>query len=69
MLDFVPDSVGPCPLFAVDVTTAGTSKGRLVQATARLAFGQDVAAFSQPDDENEIRKRIMSVLLRTEADG
>jgi len=34
-----------------------------VQATARLAFGQDVAAFSQPDDEDEIRKRITSILL------
>ena len=54
---------GPCPLFAVDATTAGTGKGRLVQATARLAFGQDVAAFSQPDDEDEIRKRITSILL------
>ena len=54
---------GPCPLFAVDATTAGTGKGRLVQATARLAFGQDVAAFSQPEDEDEIRKRITSILL------
>jgi hypothetical protein len=54
---------GPCPLFAVDATTAGTGKGRLVQATSRLAFGQDVAAFSQPDDEDEIRKRITSILL------
>jgi hypothetical protein len=54
---------GPCPLFAVDATTAGTGKGRLVQATSRLAFGQDVAAFSQPDDEDETRKRITSILL------
>ena len=55
---------GPCPLFAVDATTAGTGKGRLVQATARMVFGQDVAAFSQPEDEDEIRKRITSILLQ-----
>jgi hypothetical protein len=54
---------GPCPLFAIDATTAGTGKGRLVAATTRLAFGQDAAAFSQPDDEDEIRKRITAILL------
>jgi hypothetical protein len=55
---------GPCPLFAVDATTRGTGKTRLVQATARLAFGQEAAAFSQPEDEDEIRKRITSILYR-----
>lgn len=58
---------GPCPLFAVDATTRGTGKTRLVQATSRLAFGQDVAAFSQPEDEDEIRKRITSILYQGDA--
>jgi len=55
---------GPVPLFAVDATTRGTGKTRLVQATSRLAFGMDAAAFSQPEDEDEIRKRITSILYR-----
>ena len=54
----------PGPLFVVDATTRGTGKTRLVQATARPAFGQEAAAFSQPEDEDEIRKRITPILFR-----
>ncbi len=53
---------GPCPLFVVDSDKPGTGKTRLVQITSRLAFGQDAAAISQPDDDYEMRKQITTIL-------
>lgn len=55
---------GPCPLFAVDATTRGTGKTRLVHAISRCVFGQEASAFSQPEDEDELRKRITSILYQ-----
>ena len=54
---------GPVPLFAVDATTRGTGKSRLVDAAVWLAHGQDAARTSLPDDDDEMRKRITSLVL------
>jgi hypothetical protein len=54
---------GPVPLFAVDATTAGTGKSRLVDAAARIAYGHDIARTSAPDEDEEMRKRITSIVL------
>lgn len=54
---------GPVPLLAVDATTRGTGKSRLVDAAVRLALGHDVARTSLPDDDDEMRKRITSLML------
>jgi hypothetical protein len=54
---------GPVPLFAVDATTAGTGKSRLVDAAARIAYGHDAARTSMPEDDDEMRKRITSIVL------
>lgn len=53
---------GPVPLFAVDATTRGTGKSRLVDAAVRLVHGQAAARTSMPDDDNEMRKRITTLL-------
>lgn len=54
---------GPCPLFAVDATTRGTGKSRLVDAAVRLVTGSDAARTSMPEDDDEMRKRITSLML------
>jgi hypothetical protein len=54
---------GPVPLFAVDATTAGTGKGRLVNAAAHIALGHDIASTALPKDDDEMRKRITAVAL------
>lgn len=54
---------GPCPLFAVDATTRGTGKSRLVDAAVRLATGSYAARTSLPDDDDEMRKRITALML------
>jgi hypothetical protein len=54
---------GPVPLFAVDATTRGTGKSRLVDAAVWLAHGQDAARTSLPEDDDEMRKRITSIVL------
>lgn len=58
-----PAIAGPCPLFAVDATTRGTGKSRLVDAAVRLATGSDAARTSLPEDDSEMRKRITSLML------
>jgi hypothetical protein len=54
---------GPVPLFAVDATTAGTGKSRLVDAATRIAYGHDAARTSMPEDDDEMRKRITAIVL------
>src|SRR5580704_15280623 len=58
---------GPCPLFAVDATTRGTGKSRLVDAAVRLATGYDAPRTSMPEDDDEMRKRITSLMLEGDA--
>lgn len=58
-----PAIAGPCPMFAVDATTRGTGKSRLVDAAVRIANGSDAARTSMPDDDDEMRKRITALML------
>ena len=58
---------GPCPLFAVDATTRGTGKSRLVDAAVRLCTGLDAPRTSLPDDDDEMRKRISALMLEGDA--
>jgi len=53
---------GAMPMFAVDATTQGTGKTKLIKATALAALGIDIAAFPMPRDEDEFRKRVTSIL-------
>jgi hypothetical protein len=53
---------GPVPLIAVDATTRGTGKSRLVDAAVKLVHGQAAARTSLPDDDEEMRKRITTLL-------
>ncbi len=54
---------GPVPMFAVDATTRGTGKSRLVDAASTIALGHHCARTSMPEDDDEMRKRITSLVL------
>jgi hypothetical protein len=54
---------GPVPLFAVDATTRGTGKSRLVDTAAVIATGRHSARTVIPEDDDEMRKRITSIVL------
>jgi hypothetical protein len=54
---------GNVPLFVVDATTRGIGKGRLVDAATRLAHGYSTAKTSLPETDEEMRKRITSLLF------
>ena len=54
---------GPVPMFAVDATTRGTGKSRLVDAASTIALGHHCARTSMPEDDDEMRKRITLLVL------
>lgn len=53
---------GPVPLFAVDATTRGTGKSRLVDAAMLLVHGESASRMPLPEDDDEMRKRITALL-------
>lgn len=53
---------GPVPLFAVDASTRGTGKSRLVDAAMLLCHGESAARMPLPEDDDEMRKRISALL-------
>lgn len=55
--------LGAVPLFAVDATTRGTGKSRLVDAASVIVHGRHSARTSLPDEDDEMRKRITSLVL------
>lgn len=57
---------GCIPLVAVDSTAPGTGKGRLTDATAIIATGREATKTPLPQDDEEARKRITSLLLEGE---
>jgi len=57
---------GTVPLWAIDATTRGTGKSRIVQATSRIAYGVDAAGFTPEERDEETRKRVSSLLLAGE---
>lgn len=54
---------GPCPLFAFDAPTPGTGKTLLAQCLGIVIAGHAPAVMSEPRGDEEMRKRITSVLL------
>jgi hypothetical protein len=58
---------GCVPLFAVDAPTRGSGKGRCVDAAANVATGRDATKTAQPKDDDEMRKRITTLVLEGEA--
>ena len=50
------------PLFAVDAPEAGTGKGFLVGSVGLIVKGSPPAVTTQPKDDDEMRKRITSLL-------
>lgn len=55
---------GPVPLFAVDGTTRGSGKSKLVDVAVSLACGHDAARSSLAGPDEEQRKQITSLLLQ-----
>ncbi len=54
---------GPVPLFAIDAPAPGTGKTLLARALALIALGREPNALPLPRDEEEWRKRVLSLLL------
>jgi hypothetical protein len=57
---------GCVPLFAIDATTRGSGKGRLADATAVIATGRDATKTAQPSNDEEMRKRITTLIIEGE---
>src|SRR5205085_1149576 len=55
---------GPTPLFLVDAPTPGTGKGLILEVTSPIYLGQPVEAIALPHNEEEIEKRITTLLLQ-----
>src|SRR5262249_8982465 len=54
---------GPTPLHAVDAPTAGSGKGLLVNAVARIHTGRGMQMTTPPRTEEEWRKFLTSILM------
>jgi len=58
---------GPVPLFAIEANTRGSGKSKLADAAVRIATGHDAARTSVPETDEEMRKRITSIVLEGDA--
>ena len=59
---------GPVPMIAIDATTRGTGKSMLADAAfRRRGLGHGAARTSQPEDEDEFRKRITALAVEGDA--
>ena len=54
---------GPVPLYLIDAPTRGTGKTLLADVTALVTLGGPAPVMSLPRDDDEIEKRITSVLI------
>jgi hypothetical protein len=64
---FARPAVDGCvPLVAVDATTRGTGKGKLIDATAIIATGRDATKTPMAEHDAEMRKRITSLVVEGE---
>jgi hypothetical protein len=57
---------GPCPAFAFDASVRGAGKSLLADTISILAVGASPPRTSWPADEDEARKRLSSLLFKTE---
>lgn len=58
-----PAYAGPTPLFFVEANKAGTGKGLLVDAITQITLGRPVERQAPSEEEEEVRKRITSIML------
>lgn len=58
---------GPCPLFAFDASVRGSGKTRLVDAASEVAIGRKATRMVLPRTDEEIEKRVTSILLEGDA--
>lgn len=54
---------GPCPMFAARGNTRGVGKGLLCDTIATIATGRHASKIPTTDDEEEWRKRLLSIAL------
>lgn len=54
---------GGSPLFAVDAPAPGSGKGYIATSIGIITTGQDPTATTEPRDDEELRKRITSLLM------
>src|SRR5262249_28160198 len=54
---------GPAPLFLVDANTRGAGKGLLLDCISKIITGERFTIATYTDDEDELRKRITSLVL------
>jgi hypothetical protein len=54
---------GPCPLFLFDANCPGTGKSLLCDIIAILATGREMARGAYPDDDTEMEKVILSIVM------
>lgn len=55
--------VGPAPLFLVDANVRAAGKGLLLDTISRIVTGERFTIATYTDDEDELRKRITSLVL------
>lgn len=60
---FVRQMFSTCPLFVVDGNRPGTGKGLLMQIFGQLALGHPTPLNALPENDEEVRKSITSLLL------
>lgn len=58
---------GCVPMFAVDANTRGSGKSRLVDAASAIAYGHHAPRCAMARDDEEMRKRITSIVLNADA--
>ncbi|MDP9001759.1 MAG: hypothetical protein M3O46_16800, partial [Myxococcota bacterium] len=61
-----PAIAGCIPLIDTDATTAGTGKGKLIDAASIIATGREATKTPLPSDDDEFRKRITSLVSEGE---
>ena len=54
---------GPAPLFLKDANVRGSGKTLLCELGSIIAYGRDIARMSNPNDDDECRKRITALAI------
>lgn len=54
---------GPVPLFLVDANTRGSGKSLIAELVSLIALGMSASRMSQPEDDDECRKRITALAM------
>jgi hypothetical protein len=54
---------GPVPLFLIDSNVRGSGKGLLADTVALIATGRTMPVMSNPNDDDECRKRVTAIAL------